>query len=249
MTPTGRFRRLVLELGHGATGADTPRQAAAFARVLGVDLLGVFVEDETLLSAGAFPFAREFNPVTREWRKLEPDRLAAEIRAASELARRTLADAARDAGLTERFERLRGDTAEHLAGFCVAGDIVVVSTAGHQAHVGRLVWDMAHRSAASVLVLPPDGAPPDGARRDGPVAAIVSGPDDPALGVARAIADVMEAPPLVLPMTHGDPAAVALMLGDARERLIVMTRDGTADTAAFLARSRGVPVLIVEDPD
>lgn len=244
MTSTGRFRRLVLELGHGATGSDTPRQAAAFARLLGVDLLGVFVEDEALLSAGAFPFAREFNPVTRQWRKLEPERLAAEVRAASDLARRTLAEAARDAGLTERFERLRGDTAAHLAGFCVAGDIVVVSASGHQAHVGRLVWDTAHRSAASVLVLPPDGG-----QRTGPVAAIVSGADDPAMSVGEAIAGAMEAPFLILPLTHDDPAAVAMMLGDARERLIVMSRDGTADTAAFLARTRGVPVLIVENPN
>jgi hypothetical protein len=249
-----RFRRLVLELGHGAADPGVVREAAAFARLLGVDLHGLFVEDEALLGLGVLPFAREINPITRRWRKLDQDRLAGEFRAAALRARTVLTESARDAGLDAAFEVRRGDPAAFLAAVCLETDIVAVPAAGLSALGGRVIWETAHRSAAAVLVLPEDGR-----RGGGPVVAIVSGPDDLALTIASDLARSAGSGLLVLathPAAVGmgevrvlgalDVASIVQGLDDAGARLIVLTRDGAPDIGPKLAMARGVPVLIVE---
>ena len=82
-----RFRRLILELGHGTADPETIAEAAAFAQLMDAELHALFVEDETLLHASALPFAREISPLSYQWRKLEPGRLEAELKAAADRAR------------------------------------------------------------------------------------------------------------------------------------------------------------------
>src|SRR3954464_12680134 len=102
--PSTRFRRLVLELGHGALNPEAMRAAAAFAHLLHAELHALFIEDETLLHASGLPFAREISPVSYQWRPLEPGRLEAELRAAADLARAQLDAAARAMGVRRSFE-------------------------------------------------------------------------------------------------------------------------------------------------
>jgi hypothetical protein len=245
MSATIRFRRLVLELGHGAADPQTMRQAAAFARLLDAELHALFVEDETLLHASQLPFSREISLVSHQWRPLEPDRLEAELRAAADQARRNLTEVARVSGVRLSFEISRGDLGVLVTGICAAGDIVVVASPRRMGsgttHGFQLLRQIAHRSAASVLFLPRDTG-----RRHGPVVAVASGEGDPSLAVAQRIAG--ESPIVVPPTALQDILAT---LGDLRERLIVMTRaddPATEDIGAALAAARGVPVLVVE-PD
>src|SRR5258708_14507118 len=97
------FRRLVLELGHGAADPETMRQAAAFARLLDAELHALFVEDETLLHASALPFTREISPLSYRWQMLAPYRLEAELKAADEQARGHFLRAPLDSALRHRF--------------------------------------------------------------------------------------------------------------------------------------------------
>ena len=247
-----RFRRLVLELSAGADPAAM-RAAAGLARLLGVDLHGLFVEDEALLGVSLFGFAREIDAVSFQWRALDPDGLAADLRAAAARARHALTEAARAAGLVAHFEVRRGDPVSHVADLRADTDIVAVWQAGHAARDTRRVRESAYRSAASVLVLPRDGA-----RRDGPVVAVAADADDPALRVAAGIAAAAGAATIVLsetPMALGadvrsiggmDPLHIALALGATRERLIVLSRGRTGDIGASLAAARGTPVLVLE---
>jgi hypothetical protein len=252
-----RFHRLVLELGHAGADPKTMREAAAFAHLLDAELHALFVEDETLLHASALPFAREISAVSGQWRPLAPDRLEAELRSAAERARRTLLEVARAAGISRSFEVRRGDLALQVTGICVASDLIVVPTARGirtgETQGSRRLRETALRSAASVLFLPPAVN-----RRHGLVVALVVGPADPSLEVARRIAAQEREGLLVLTLAGGESDAasgllsgnsaqdVIAALSDTKERLIVMTRVGLADQGALLAVARGVPVLVVE---
>jgi hypothetical protein len=254
-----RFRRLVLELGHGAADPETIRQAAMFAQLMDAELHALFVEDETLLHASALPFAREISPLSYQWRKLEPDRLEAELKAAVGQARRHLEAAALTIGVRRSFEVRRGDLALQVTGICVASDIVVVSpprSFGSGMHGLRRLRDTARQSIASVLFLPPNIG-----RRRGSIVVVAGGAADPNLDVARQIAlqareqllvlapvgSVIAGEPNIRTVTGTATQDVVAALGDSRERLIVLTRaDDAEDHGAVLAAARGVPVLMTE---
>lgn len=259
MSATTGFRRLVLELGHGAADPAMLRQAAAFALLVDAELHALFVEDEILLNVSALPFAREISPLSFEWRPLKPDRLEAELKAAAEQARRHLEEAARETGVRQKFEVRRGDLALQVTEACVATDILVVASPRREASHGSRRWrETAHRSAASVLFLPPVAG-----RRHGPVVAVVTLARDHSLAVTRLLAaqsreslmvlaaagSELDGDPMIRPLRGTGAQDINSALGDARERLIVMTRGGDAtlaDVGAVLAISRGVPVLLVE---
>jgi nucleotide-binding universal stress UspA family protein len=255
-----RFRRLVLELGHGAADPETIREAAAFAQLLDAELYALFVEDETLLHASALPFTREISPLSYQWRSLEPAQLEAELKAAADQARRHIEAAARATGIRRSFEVRRGDLALHVTNVCVASDIVIVSSQrrmGTGTARGFLrLRDAACQSVASVLHLPPTSA-----RKQGVVVAVAVSATDPAVDIARWIATeaherllvlapagtVIERGPDIRFLSGTSDQDVIATLGDIRERLIVMTRtsDGE-DPGSALAAARGVPVLVME---
>ena len=255
-----RFRRLVLELGHGAADPETIGEAAAFAQLLDAELHALFVEDETLLHASALPFAREISPLSYQWRKLEPGRLEAELKAAAERARAHLEAAAHATGIRRSFEVRRGDLTVHVTDICSASDIVVVSPprrlGGGTTRGFRRLRDTARRSVASVLFLPPNVG-----RKHGSIVAVAGSAADANLTLARGIAIQAREPLLVLTpagsLMAGEPNIrtlpgtatqdVVAALGDLRERLIVLTRaDDTEDPGSALAAARGVPVLVTE---
>ena len=247
------FRRLILTLSHGAADPALMRQAASFAQLLNAELHALFVEDEAIGYASALPFAREISPVSLQWRKLEPEQVAAESRAAAEYARRRLIDAAGAVGVRQFFAARGGDIAMLMRELCVASDIVVMGGPGatSAAHALRRLDEIANASVAAVLHLPPNTP-----RAHGPVVAVAIGADDPALAVARAIAARAHERLLVLsandtgignqirlPSAAG-AADIVSALDRTRERLIVLTRGDVV--ARELAAARGVPVLVIE---
>ena len=255
-----RFRRLVLELGHGAADPETIREAAMLAQLMDAELHALFVEDETLLHASALPFAREISPLSFRWRKLEPDRLEAELKAAVDQARQHLEAAAHATGVRRSFEVRRGDLALHVTDICVASDIVVVSAPRRMGtgatHGFRRLHQTACQSVASVLFLPPNIG-----RQHGSIVAVAGSAADANLDLARRIALQAREQLLVLApigsVIAGEPNIrilpgtatqdVIAALGDMQERLIVMTRaDDTEDPGSALAAARGVPVLVTE---
>ena len=55
------------QFGSGSVDRDTLRAAAEFARLLQLEMLGVFIEDRALLGLGALPFARELRLPGHDW--------------------------------------------------------------------------------------------------------------------------------------------------------------------------------------
>ncbi|HVC60877.1 MAG TPA: hypothetical protein VND19_11015 [Acetobacteraceae bacterium] len=271
-------RRLIVELCHGGADARTLRAVAEFAALLELDLHGLFIEDAALLALAELPFAREIRLPTHEWQKLDADRIAGELHRAAEHAQRLLHEVAAALDVPTAFQVLRGDPAETIAAIASGSDVIVVAEPA--APGGRLapglsrVYEAAHGSAASLLLLPGGFTP-----RRGPVAVLLAGTDDPSLPpAARAAVNTRERLLVLLP--EGDVAlggsvaerAMALglsrsrvatrtlgalhaedllhALGHVRERLVVLTRGASAAgdvaVAVRIAADRGVPVLLVE---
>ncbi|MDE2582818.1 MAG: hypothetical protein KGL52_14385, partial [Rhodospirillales bacterium] len=145
-----RFRRLVLEFGQGTPDAALVRTAADLARLLGIDLQGLFVEDEALLALAAWPFARELRLPAHEWHPIDPDTLARELRAAAAAADRMLADAVAAFDIPARLHVVRGDPISALSAFC-RGDDILVLTPPPSAGLARPPEGRRVRAAGAVL--------------------------------------------------------------------------------------------------
>jgi hypothetical protein len=228
-TPSA-YRRLILELYHGAADAATMRSAAEFARLLDLDLHCLFIEDEALFALAELPFAREIRLPTHQWSPIDADTMAAELRQAAAETRRALDEIIRSVGVASAFEVLRGDPAACIAAVCQAGDIVVVAQPGppiaRTTHGIAQAQAAAHGSAAAVLLLPARFQP-----RRGPVVAVLADAVDASLDVACRIATAAgEGLALLLPETlaeSGERAGVdaarqrAWTLGLRPERITV----------------------------
>ncbi|MGE0224535.1 MAG: hypothetical protein AB7F35_17810 [Acetobacteraceae bacterium] len=265
------FRRLILELGQAPADDATMRLAADFARGLGLDLHGLFIQDEALLHLAALPFAREIRLPSHVWQKVDTARMEAELQHAADAARRRLGNVVEALGVQAAFEVIRGEPHLCIAGVCTPADIIVIPAYDEALPRGAAMLRAAADSAASILLIPRRAV-----RRPGPVAAVATGTDDPALPVAARIAEASKDRLVVVlpdPGQAPSPDAAAAALGmsaerlafrlasglqeedvlrglaDAHERMVVLTpaagaRLGIAD-ASRLARIRAVPILVL----
>ncbi len=252
---------------HHHAGKPGVLAAVDIARLLDLDLFGLFVEDEGLLHLAGFPFVREFSPLGGGWRPVERDRLGRDLRAAARSAERLFAEAAKGMPGSCDFDVVRGSLAEALLAHARAGDIVILSapaTAGEYPPGSfPVLIETALRAAAGVLLVPRQIA-----RRTGDVVAIAARPDDPSIRLAAAVAraaheelvivELFEAEPEARAheprgtrraadrSAASDPSILVAAFRRERERLIVVT-DGSADAAlpSILASWRRVPILVI----
>jgi hypothetical protein len=244
------FRRLILEMAHGGADARVLRAAVAFARVMGLSVQGLFVEDEAVLALPALPFARELRLPDHRWRPLDAAALRAELAHAATDAHRRLETALRRARVPGGFEVLRGDPAEVLARLSGAEDIVVI--AGRPAQTVRATLQLAElrkaawTSPAAMLLLPPMGGAGAG---EGAVAAVIIDAEDGALELTCRIALSAAAKlVVVVPPSPGDALARlvtdrALAAGMPREHLRVREAEDTPTAAQVVLALR--PRLVV----
>jgi hypothetical protein len=191
------YRRIILDLYQGLANRRTMAQAAELARLLRLDLLGVFVENEAVHGLAGLPFARELRLPSHEWVLVDADRVAADFRHAATTAKRMLAETAGTLGVASIFQTMRGDPAEAITGLLRASDIIVLAEPRTHGELltGALAqsWRTALGSTASVLLLPPNVA-----RQRGPVAVLVADPADRGLVTAARIALAADEPLLIL---------------------------------------------------
>lgn len=183
-----RFRRMVIGLCAGAGNGESLRAAAQLAAELGLDIEGLFIEDESLLGLAGLPFLREVRAGAGTLMPFDPARLEHEMRMAASALHKALAEAARAAQTRFRFASVRGEIGAVLAGAAATGDIVAVMEgggAGARATLGTAsLRRAALRSTASVLYIP---APLS--RRPGAVVAVTDGADgDAPLAIAVRLA-------------------------------------------------------------
>lgn len=274
MASEPQHRRIILHLRYGSAEQATMHAAAELARMLGLALHGVFVQEEALTDLTALPFVREFRLSTGAWQALDPRRIAEEQRQAVEQARRLLGEAATAFGISFLFDT---GSDKLTAAVFQRGDIIVVAQprlpAEQLVHATAGWLEAAHGQGASVMLVPQTLA-----RRKGPIAAVVCGEADPALTVGAQLA-VSSGEELVL-LVFGTDTLVAEVTAKARaaglppsrvtvrrlegvapehvvhqldastERLVVLARGACgADDAAVssqIAAARSIPVLVVE---
>jgi hypothetical protein len=247
---------------------------AELARLLDLDLLGLFVKEKSLLGLVALPFIREFNLLGGGWHPLDFDQLSHDLEIAARSAEKAFTEVAKTVPTTCRFEVVQGSMADAIASTSRAGDIVLLfgETAGTvqgESPAFMAILDAAFQSSAAVLLVPDRIA-----RRSGAIVAITTGPKDQSIEAASAIAAAAKeelvvietfasdnAPrvgkgrlPTGIPYTRtsipasGDglvnASVVASALRQMRERLVVMAR-GDKDVPSMIASIRHVPVLIV----
>ena len=263
-----QFRRAVLGLHHHPSKAGLS-MAVDVARLLDLDLFGLFVEEESLLHLATLPFVREFSPLGGGWRAIDSERLAGDLKAAARTAQRLFADAVKGLARSCEFGVVRGSMAEAIAAHTRADDIVVLSapaTAGeYPAEQFPRLIETALRSAAGVLLVPRQIA-----RRSGDVVAIAARPDDPSIRLAAAIASAAKEELVIVELfdsgeraaptgaqgqrarraasrvAASDPSMLVAAFRSECERLVVVTH-GSTDAAlpSILASWRRVPVLVI----
>lgn len=265
------YRRVVLGLHPGALQRRTLRTAAEIARLLELEMLGIFIEDQTVLGASALSFTRELRLPGHAWQPLESHRVEDDLRAAAEQARVLLDQESAALGITCRFEVRRGDPATLVVATCELTDIVVLAEPAEEAERMTAAIGRERRAAlaspAAILFLPSAALSPVG-----PVAVVAADESDPALELAARLASAARDKLLILAPSHGAALARAVAatgamtvdqidvmelgemtrgslrraLAARRERLLVMTRGaaGLPDEApAALAKEREAPVL------
>jgi hypothetical protein len=246
-------RRLLLDLGNLAADGGGLRAAAELGALLGLDLVGLFVEDEQVAHLAG---AREYRLPGGPWSAAEPARILEEMAGLADRARRRLEAEVAALGHAARFERLRGDPAAALVARAAAQDILAIGCATVSDLACRAVADIrraAARCEASVLLMPPRLAR---ARGDVAVLAPLDGRTglDIAGALARATGERLRVlpEPAATPAVAGDwrrtPDAIEAALTSRPARLLVLPHEAeaTAGMAARLATRLRIPVLMAE---
>ena len=231
---TPPFKRIIVDLHCSGCDRLIVQQAAGLAQLLQLELLGRFFADPAPARLAALPFAREFRPGERAWAPLEGHNVSQElsraITAAERLFKQMSATLPRqfqiihDPAQLEHPQNGRGET------------IAVIHQSGYPSAPFEQMLASAFQTAASVLILP-SGVPP----KSGPILAVVNGPDDPAAGIAAALARAAGEQLLRLDSHAGTAAQVP----DAR---LIVIRRGTFSNAtlALIAARKKTPVLVVD---
>jgi hypothetical protein len=269
-----KFRRIVVGLScHRPSPGDGMRLATEMARLLHLDVFGLFVQEESLFDVASLPFSREFKILGGGWCPFESGQLARELEAVASRAHRALDEAARNLQTACRFEVVRGSMVESIAAVSSAEDIILMTEPAGAAEFATpsfAILKAAFQSAAAVLLVPRRIA-----RSQGPVVAIAHEPDDPSVAAARPIAVAAKEELVVVELFASaggggsltenaltetrvrrlsaggagsiSVAAVDSALRHVRERLIVMTRKDDEAPSAIAAK-RQVPILVIEPP-
>lgn len=234
----------------GSVDRHVLRAAAEFARLLELEMLGVFIEDQSLIDLAALPFTRELRLPGYEWQVLEPRRVDEELRAAARQAARLFAREVEAQGLTCRFEVRRGNPATLASSVAQATDVLILAEPatfdldGPRGKPGR---QAAEESAAAVLLLPRSGMP-----LLGPVVAVAASRLDASFELAARIATVTGEEALTIEPV-GAATSAALMesldrkLGAQHERLLILRREAAVpiDELLEVAARRRTPVLVL----
>ena len=206
-----QINRMVIGLCAGGGGGGMAA-AAHIAAAMGLDIEGLFIEDEDLFGLAALPFVTELQSGTLTARPVDRTRLEHEMRAAASALQRALAAAAQPARASWRFASVRGHIESVVATATAPGDVVaVLEPAGpfsQAAHAAVKLRRAAMRSPASVLYIP------EAARwRPGAVVAVLDGGSEShseVLGKAVAIAAASRQQLVVLEAISGSAGKAGL---------------------------------------
>jgi hypothetical protein len=273
MTKISAFTRIVVGLHYGLWEEVTVDLAAELAELLHLDLFGLFLADESVLSLAGLPFAREFRLSGGGWQPIDVERISIELELETRRAKRRFSEAVRTRRMAASFQILKASTADALRAVCRAGDIVMIAEPANFAvwasHPLCSLVEAARQSASAVLLVPRRVA-----RQHGAVVALAAGPDDPSIDVAAMIAVAAKEELVVIDAGAADaqselsrrsvkgammerrsadasrlvePQYLSSLFERLDERLIVVTRRTFDDALpSLLGQLRRVPILALD---
>ena len=229
---TPPFKRIIVDLHCSGCDRLIVQQAAGLAQLLQLELFGRFFADPAPARLAALPFAREFRPGERAWAPLEGHNVSQELSRAITAAERLFKQMS--ATLPRQFQIIHDPAQLEHPPNGRGGTIAVIHQSGYPSAPFDQMLASAFQIAASVLILP-SGVPP----KSGPILAVVNGPEDPAAGIAAALARAAGEQLLRLDSHAGTAAQVP----DAR---LIVIRRGTFSNAtlALIAARKKTPVLV-----
>ena len=267
MDHSSGFKRIVLPLPQSAKDYVSVAFAAELADLMGLDLLGVFAEDDRLMDLAGLSCARELRLAGDGWHRLDAQQLERGLSLLAAEARRHFREAAKALRVGVRFDLAKGQIGETIFAQSMADDIIAivepVNLAERMTHQFRQLLNAAMNTAASALMIPSRIS-----RRKGPVVVVASGEGDPSIQIGLRVAQAVHERLIVLtaagageapsvpfagavpvqrrPIHAGEIGLAELgsLLAFTGERLVVLSRGMNADFASKLAFERGVPVLV-----
>jgi len=200
------FKRMVLGLPHSAKDYASVAFTAELADLLGLDLLGLFAEDERLVDIARLSYVREFRLVGDGWQPLDAEQLARSVSQAASEARRLFDDAARSLRVAARFDLVTGAIEEAIGARMEPHDIIVVieprSAAERVSYQFRQFIDMALNAPSATLVVPSRIS-----RHKGPVVVIAESGHDASVAIGLRVAEAVHERLLVLMPDGADEAS------------------------------------------
>jgi hypothetical protein len=269
------FKRMVLGLPQSASDYPMVGMIAKLAELLHLSLVGMFMDDRSLMHIAGLSCVRELRSVSAGWQPIDIDTLATELDRGAATAHRLFTEAVQSCSVETSFRVEKGLAGDVIGALATAQDIIVVIEPKNPAErvtqqFTRLVG-AAFQAAAAVMVVPSRIA-----RFAGPIIAVARNPEDSSINVAVRLAAaareklVIVGPSDILGLSSsisnltlsvGAPVELApipaplkmmTVAGDLRrwnERLVVMSRGTLKDSEALaLASFRSIPVVITEPP-
>ncbi len=264
------FKRMVVGLPQSLPNYRACNAAADLAERLNIQFFAALIVDSSVRALVDSPDARELRLPERNWQAIDRSHLLEDLESAVTIARRRVAESTQGRSLDVRFDVIQDVDA--IGPFIRADDLVVVIDPAHPAErITRqftCLLDAAVRTAAAVLVLPPQAA-----RTAGPVVALATSSQDPSLQIGLQVASALRERLIVelsqglqlssdilldaqrlgvaveqLPVMLLTPHASAMALSSDRlnERMRVVTHSRTLEEIARLFwTARGIPLMII----
>jgi nucleotide-binding universal stress UspA family protein len=158
------IRRILVALDASPHSMAALEAAAELAAALRADLLGLFVEDVTLLHLADSPYAREILYPAATEAPLNRASMESKLRAQSEQVREALAAAAEHSRIQWSFRVVRGEVTAEVLAAASEFDLLAMGkvgwSLGPQARLGSTARELA-TSAIPVLLLPEQRLPSD----------------------------------------------------------------------------------------
>lgn len=165
--PDPAVARRILVLLDGSRRSLAALEAAAdIARAQQAEVLGIFVEEVSLLRSAGYGFAREVGRSSGVARPMDVDALEVRMQATAEKLRRTLERTLAPWGVAQALRLCRGEVVEQVLGLVQPDDLLVLGGAGWSGissfKLGSTARGLLRQAPGDVLLWPESRSLPPG---------------------------------------------------------------------------------------
>jgi len=240
MTAVVPLRRMILGVTDHRYDKAAAQTAMTFAGQIGLEMLGLFIDEQDLLALAELPLTRELRSLEAGWLALNGNRLTMEAEIANRLAERQLRNIAERHEVKFASATFQGNPRDAIARHAQPGDVVAIAISEGAERTSTISMAKSALESSALVMFVPKRPP----RLGGQVVAVTETNQSAALTVTtgKSIAAAMHAELIIrgpldldftMPLRH-------------RERLLIASASEVdASSAALLASDRKVPLLLL----